>query len=83
MSDNYPSDVKLDENPDGSVSFATGVVETIAGLAAQGRGLLAHGQRVQVGHHVKALVFLLQRAPVAHRPHVVAQGKGAGGLDAG
>lgn len=35
MSDNYPSDVKLDENPDGSVSFATGVVETIAGLAAQ------------------------------------------------
>ena len=35
MSDNYPSDVKLGENPDGSVSFATGVVETIAGLAAQ------------------------------------------------
>ena len=35
MSDNYPSDVKLDENPYGSVSFATGVVETIAGLAAQ------------------------------------------------
>ena len=26
MSDNYPSDVKLDENPDGSVSFATGAV---------------------------------------------------------
>ena len=35
MSDKYPADVKLDENPDGSVSFATGVVETIAGLAAQ------------------------------------------------
>ena len=35
MSDIHPSDVKLGENPDGSVSFATGVVETIAGLAAQ------------------------------------------------
>jgi len=34
MSENYPSDVKLDENPDGSVSFATDVVATIAGLAA-------------------------------------------------
>ena len=28
------SDVKLDENPDGTVSFATDVVATIAGLAA-------------------------------------------------
>ena len=36
MSDNYPSDVKLDENPDGSVSFATGVVER-AGRAQCGR----------------------------------------------
>lgn len=34
MSDNYPSDVKLNENPDGTVSFATEVVATIAGLAA-------------------------------------------------
>ena len=34
MSDNHPSDVKLNENPDGSVSFATDVVATIAGLAA-------------------------------------------------
>ena len=34
MSDNNPSDVKLDENPNGSVSFATEVVATIAGLAA-------------------------------------------------
>lgn len=34
MSENYPSDVKLDENPDGTVSFATDVVATIAGLAA-------------------------------------------------
>lgn len=34
MNENYPSDVKLDENPDGTVSFATEVVATIAGLAA-------------------------------------------------
>ena len=34
MSDNYPSDVKLNENQDGTVSFATEVVATIAGLAA-------------------------------------------------
>ena len=34
MSDNYQPDVKLDENPNGTVSFATEVVATIAGLAA-------------------------------------------------
>ena len=34
MNENYPSDVKLDENQDGTVSFATDVVATIAGLAA-------------------------------------------------
>lgn len=34
MSENYPSDVKLNENTDGSVTFATEVVATIAGLAA-------------------------------------------------
>lgn len=34
MNENYPSDVRLDENPDGTVSFATDVVATIAGLAA-------------------------------------------------
>ena len=34
MSEKYPSDVKLNENPDGTVSFATEVVATIAGLAA-------------------------------------------------
>ena len=34
MSENYPSDVKLNENPNGTVSFATEVVATIAGLAA-------------------------------------------------
>ena len=34
MSENNPSDVKLNENQDGTVSFATEVVATIAGLAA-------------------------------------------------
>ncbi len=34
MSENNPSDVKLNENSDGTVSFATEVVATIAGLAA-------------------------------------------------
>ena len=34
MSENYQPDVKLDENPNGTVSFATDVVATIAGLAA-------------------------------------------------
>ena len=34
MNEKYPSDVKLDENPDGTVSFATDVIATIAGLAA-------------------------------------------------
>ena len=34
MSEKNPSDVKLNENPNGTVSFATEVVATIAGLAA-------------------------------------------------
>ena len=34
MSENNRSDVKLNENPNGTVSFATEVVATIAGLAA-------------------------------------------------
>ena len=34
MSENFQPDVKLDENPNGTVSFATDVVATIAGLAA-------------------------------------------------
>ena len=34
MSDNIQSDFRFDENPNGTVSFATEVVATIAGLAA-------------------------------------------------
>ena len=34
MNETNPIDVKFDENPDGTVTFATDVVATIAGLAA-------------------------------------------------
>ena len=34
MSENYQPDVKLDEGQNGTVSFATEVIATIAGLAA-------------------------------------------------
>lgn len=33
MSDNYQNDVRMEDNPNGTVSFATEVVATIAGLA--------------------------------------------------
>ena len=55
----------------------------LAGAAAQGGGFLPHRQRVQVGHHIQAVVVVLQQRPVAHRAHVVAQRGRAGGLDAG
>ena len=50
--------------------------------AAQVCGHLAHGQAVQVGHHVQAVVIGLQEGPVAHRTDVVAQSRRAGGLNA-
>ena len=53
------------------------------GVAAQRGGVLPHGQGVQVGHHVQAVVAVLQKGPVAQRPQVVAQRRGAGGLNAG
>ena len=34
MAENNAPEVKLNENPEGTVSFATDVVATIAGLAA-------------------------------------------------
>ena len=55
----------------------------LAGMAAEGRRLLPDGQGVQVGHHIQAVELILELGPVADRPDVVAQGKGAGGLDAG
>ena len=56
---------------------------SLPGLTAQGRGILPHGYGVQIRHHIQAIKFLLQSAPVAHCAHIVAQGKGTGGLDAG
>ena len=55
----------------------------LAGVAAEGCGLLPDGQGVEVGHHIQAVELILQLGPVADRPNVVAQSKGAGGLDAG
>ena len=55
----------------------------LAGVAAEGRRLLPDGQGVEVGHHIQAVELVLQLGPVADRADVVAQCKGAGGLDAG
>ena len=44
-------------------------------------GFLAHGQRVQVGDHVQAVVAVLQKRPVAQRAEIIAQRGRAGGLD--
>ena len=45
-------------------------------------GHLAHGQAVQIGHHVQAVIVRLQQCPVAHRADIVAQSGRAGGLNA-
>ncbi len=37
---------------------------------------------MQIGYHIQTLVIILQLAPVAHSADVIAQGKGAGGLNA-
>ena len=54
----------------------------LTGAAAQVGRHLAHGQAMQVGHHVQAVIVRLQQCPVAHRADIVAQGGRAGGLDA-
>ena len=51
--------------------------------AAQGGGVLAHGDGVQVGHKEIAVVFLNHLRPVAYGPQVVAQVQISAGLDAG
>ena len=55
----------------------------IAGVAAKIGRVLAHGQSVQIGHHIQALKFILQLGPVAHSANIVAQSKSTGGLNAG
>ncbi len=54
----------------------------LTGAAAQVGRHLAHGQAVQVGHHVQAVIVRLQQCPVAHRADIVAQSGRAGGLNA-
>ena len=46
----------------------------LARLAAQGRGVLPHGDGVFVHHGIDAFIFVLQLGPVAHRPHIIAPG---------
>ena len=50
--------------------------------AAQLRGILPHGEGVQVGHEVVAVKLIGPRAPVLDRAQIVAQMQVAGGLDA-
>lgn len=54
------------------------------GVAAQLRGVLRNGDRMQVDHHVEGVVGLLERHPLAYRTEVIAEVEGAGGgLNAG
>ena len=55
----------------------------LVGLGAQLRGLLRHGDRVQVDDAVDRLVLALQAHPVAHRAEIVAEVQLAARLDAG
>ena len=50
-------------------------------VLAQGGGLLAHGDGVEVRQAVDAFVIVLQADKILQGPQVVAQGKGARGLD--
>ena len=50
--------------------------------AAQVRGILAYGDRVQVHDAVHAVIFVLHGHPVFDRAHIGAQGQVTAGLDA-
>ena len=50
-------------------------------VLAQGGGLLAHGDGVEVRQAVDAFVIFLQADKILQGPQVVAQGEGARGLD--
>ena len=49
-------------------------------VLAQLRGILPHGQRVQIDHGKQAVVLILQELEIAQRADVVAQRERAGGL---
>ena len=51
-------------------------------VLAQLRGILPHGQRVQIDHGKQAVVLILQQLEIAQRADIVAQRERAGGLDA-
>ena len=52
------------------------------GVTAQGCRVLPDGQGVEVCHHIQTVELVLELGPVADRPDIIAQGKGAGGLNA-
>ena len=53
-----------------------------SGAAAQLGRVLAHGERVQVGHEIKAIKFVRKSSPVSYGAEVVAEVQVAGRLDA-
>ena len=52
------------------------------GAAAQIGRILAHGERVQVGHEIEAVKLVRKSSPVLYGAEVVAKVQVAGGLDA-
>ena len=65
--------------------YAAGNVlgKLLEAAAAQQLGILAHGERVQIGHEIITVKFLGSCAPVLHRAQVIAEVQIARGLDAG
>ena len=57
--------------------------QLLQGAAAQGGGVLAHGDGVHVRHEIVAVELLRPGGPVLDGPQVGAQGEIAAGLDAG
>ena len=57
--------------------------QLLQGAAAQGGGVLADCNGVQIGHKVVAVVFLDHLWPVAQGSQIGTQGQIAAGLDAG
>ena len=55
--------------------------QLLQGAAAQGRGVLAHGDGVHIHDAVQAVIVVLQGDPVLDRAHIRTQGQIAAGLN--
>ena len=55
----------------------------VAGVAAEGVGIMQRGERVEVGDEVKGFALVLQFDRGLHHAEVIPEVQGAGGLDAG